>query len=109
LAASSLTVSRPSALSAESIFRSGKSNVGVPVPARRAERLFCISAILRPRAPGNARSKRFERGGIGVCERCGVLRSCKPLSKFVTPVTLLPGCRFTAAALTLPKFLDAIT
>jgi hypothetical protein len=79
LAASSLTVSRPSALSAESIFRSGKSNVGVPVPARRAERLFCISAILRPRAPGNARSKRFERGGIGVCERCGVLRSCKPL------------------------------
>src|SRR5215472_311647 len=36
----SLTVSRPSALSAESIFRSGKSNVGVPVPARRAERLF---------------------------------------------------------------------
>jgi hypothetical protein len=29
-------------------------------------------------------------------------------SKFVT-VTLLLGCRFTAAALTLPKFLDAIT
>jgi hypothetical protein len=52
-------------------------------------------------------SAAVHRGGIGVCERCGVLRSCKPLSKFVTPITLLPRCRFTAAALTLPKFLVA--
>jgi hypothetical protein len=37
------------------------------------------------------------------------VRKANDLALATSHLALLPGCRFTAAALTLPKFLDAIT